>query len=104
MYVLLCVGPVTNDLVIYYAAVDKAKDKTRIQIHFTVPLKEFMLIVQYIEPHRPFLPWNVGSRHKILQGMGHNGMRGDDGFYIQSDHWLDITKTVFLKRWVPSQF
>lgn len=45
MYVLHCVELVTNDLVIYYAAVDKAKGFGRIQIHSTFPLEEFRLIV-----------------------------------------------------------
>lgn len=40
-----CVRLVTNDLAVENSVVDKAKGFNRIQIHFTFPHEEFILIV-----------------------------------------------------------
>lgn len=45
MPVARCVRLVTNDLVMEHSAVGKAKGFQRIQMHFTFPHEEFILIV-----------------------------------------------------------
>lgn len=45
MPVAHCVRQVTNDLVMEHSAVDKAEGFQSIQMHFTFPHEEFILIV-----------------------------------------------------------
>lgn len=62
MYVLHCVGLVTNDLVIYYIAVDKTKDFKRIQIHFIFPAEKLVLFP--LPPQKYFIEFKNHNKYK----------------------------------------
>lgn len=71
MPVAHCVRLVTNDLVMKHSAVDKAKGFNRIQMHFTFPLEEFILIVFWniLYPKGLSFLSNVHPQNKTLQRM-----------------------------------